>query len=375
VGVDRDKVQFLNSQYLHDVPLAMHYDADTSLFTHAAIRYGDRLVLQEHFRCMPEIIQFSNALCYRDRPLVPLRQFGSDRLRPVIQVRRVPDGVYRDDQVNEAEARAIVEQVLACLGDPDYAGKTMGVISLVGSEQAKLISRRLTQCVDPAELERRRLLCGDAYAFQGDERDVMFLSLVQAPRAGRRLYAGTSDRDRRRFNVAASRARDQLWLFHSASLDDLHPSGVAHRLLQYCLQPSSEPVPVRGLAIETWRRRVAERVAGERPPHPFDSWLEVDVFLCLADRGYRVIPQHEVAGYRVDLLVEGRTGRLAVVCDGDQWDGADTFEQELARQRMLERCGLPFARVRGASYYRDPEAALEPLWAGLKQYEIRPLVH
>lgn len=371
VGVDRDKVQFLNSQYLHDVPLAMHYDADTSYFTHAAIRYGDRLVLQEHFRCMPEIIQFSNALCYRDRPLVPLRQFGSDRLRPAIQVRRVHDGVYRDDQVNEAEATAVVDQVVACLEDPAYAGKTMGVISLVGSEQAKVIARMLTQRVDPADIDRRRLLCGDAYAFQGDERDVMFLSLVQAPRAGRQLYAGTHDRDRRRFNVAASRARDQLWLFHTATLDDLHPSGVAHRLLHYCLQPSVEPVPVHGLAIETWRRRVAERAAGEAVPHPFDSWLELDVFLRLAERGYRVIPQHDMAGYRVDLLVEGRAGRLAVECDGDQWAGADSFDVELARQRMLQRCGLPFARVRGASFYRNPDAALEPLWAALKQYDIR----
>src|SRR5215472_1302058 len=145
VGVDRDKVQFLNTQYLHDVPLAMHYDADTSFFTHAAIRYGDRLVLQEHFRCMPEIIEFSNSLCYRDRPLVPLRQFGSDRLRPVIQVRRIHDGVYTDGHVNEAEASAITDQVVACLEDPSYAGKTMGVVSLVGSEQAKLIARMLTQ--------------------------------------------------------------------------------------------------------------------------------------------------------------------------------------------------------------------------------------
>ena len=372
VGVDRDKVQFLNTQYLHDVPLAMHYDADTSYFTHAAIRYGDRLVLQEHFRCMPEIIEFSNSLCYRDRPLVPLRQFGSDRLRPVIQVRRIHEGVYSDGHVNEAEATAITDQVVTCLDDPSYAGKTMGVVSLVGSEQAKLIARMLTQRVDPAELDRRRLLCGDAYAFQGDERDVMFLSLVQAPRAGHRLYAGTHDRDRRRFNVAASRARDQLWLFHSATLDDLHPAGVAHRLLHYCLQPRIEPAPVQGLAVEAWRRRVAERAGGDQVPHPFDSWLELDVFLCLMDRGFRVIPQHEVAGYRVDLMVEGRSGRLAVECDGDQWHGDDAFERELGRQRMLERCGLPFARIRGAAFYRDPEAALEPLWADLRQYDIRP---
>ncbi|HEY7199142.1 MAG TPA: AAA domain-containing protein [Candidatus Dormibacteraeota bacterium] len=372
VGVDRDKVQFLNSQYLHDVPLAMHYDADTSFFTHAAIRYGDRLVLQEHFRCMPEIIQFSNSLCYRDRPLVPLRQFGSDRLRPAIQVRRVHDGVYGGDQVNHAEALAIVEQVLACLEDPAYAGRTMGVISLVGSEQARVIARMLAARVDPAEIDRRRLLCGDAYAFQGDERDVMFLSLVQAPRDGRQLYAGTADRDRRRINVAASRARDQLWLFHTATLDDLHPAGVAHRLLQYCLQPQVEPSPVRGLAVEAWRRRGLERVSGDLVPHPFDSWLELDVFLALADRGYHVIPQHEVAGYKVDLMVEGRSGRLAVECDGDQWGGPTAFDMGLARQRVLERCGLPFARVRGAAFYRDPEAALEPLWADLRQYDIKP---
>jgi hypothetical protein len=372
VGVDRDKVQFLNAQYLRDVPLAMHYDADTSYFTHAAIRYGDRLVLQEHFRCMPEIIQFSNALCYRDRPLVPLRQFGSDRLRPAVQARHVVDGVYDEAQINEGEARAIADQVVACLTDPAYVGKTFGVISLVGSEQARLIGRLLAARVDPAEIEHRRLLCGDAYAFQGDERDVMFLSLVQAPRPGHRLYAATSGRDRRRFNVAASRARDQLWLFHSATLDDLHPDGVAHRLLQHCLKPAVEPAPAEPMAVTAWRRRSAERRGDDVPPHPFDSWLELDVFLALAERGFRVIPQHELAGYRIDLLVEGLRSRVAVECEGDRWHGSETFDRDMALQRMLQRCGLPFSRVRGAAFYRDAEAALASLWADLLEHDITP---
>jgi very-short-patch-repair endonuclease len=245
-------------------------------------------------------------------------------------------------------------------------------VSLVGSEQARLIARLLAERVDPAEIERRKLLCGDAYAFQGDERDVMFLSLVQAPREGRRLYAATAGRDRRRFNVAASRARDQLWLFHSAALDDLHPDGVAHRLLRYCLQPELEPAPAAGLAVEAWRRRAAERSGEDESPYPFDSWLEVDVFLCLVDRGFRVVPQYEIADYRVDLLVEGFRGRLAVECDSDRWHGPEAFERDLVRQRMLERCGLPFSRVRGAAFYRDPDSALEPLWADLRQHDILP---
>src|SRR2546429_7554707 len=132
---------------------------------------------------------------------------------------------------------------MTCLAAPARPGRTMGVISLVGSEQARLVARLLAQHVDPAELERRRLLCGDAYAFQGDERDVVFLSLVQAPRAGRRLYAATAGRDRRRVNVATSRARDQLWLVHTPPLDDLHPDAVDLRLLRYCLDPRVQPRP------------------------------------------------------------------------------------------------------------------------------------
>ena len=200
----------------------------------------------------------------------------------------------------------------------------------------------------------------------------MFMSLVQAPREGRRLYAATAGRDRRRFNVAASRARDQLWLFHSAGPDDLHPEGVAHRLLRYCLQPELEPVPAAELAVEAWRRRAAERGEEDVSPYPFDSWLEVDVFLHLVDRGFRVLPQYEIADYRVDLLVEGSRGRLAVECDGDRWQGPEAFERDLARQRRLERCGLPFARVRGAAFYRDPDSALEPVWADLRQHNIQP---
>ena len=35
------------------------------------------------------------------------------------------------------------------------------------------------------------------------------------------------------------------------------------------------------------------------------------------------MPQFEIAGYRIDLVVEGMQGRLAVECDGDAWHGAE----------------------------------------------------
>ena len=224
----------------------------------------------------------------------------------------------------------------------------------------------------PEEMEARRIDCGDAYAFQGDERDVMFLSLVSAPTEGRRIGTLASARDERRFNVAVSRARDQLWLFHSATLNDLSPKCLRYRLLEYCLNPGVGG-EVEGVDLEELERLAAR--PGRRPrsqPPPFDSWFEVDVCLKIANRGFRVIPQLEVAGPRIDLVVEGLERKLAVECDGDEWHGPDRYLEDMARQRALERCGWTFWRVRGSAFGLDPDKALEGLWEELDHLGIRP---
>ena len=107
-------------------------------------------------------------------------------------------------------------------------------------------------------------------------------------------------------------------------------------------------------------------------PKPFDSWFEVDVFLRIADRGYRVIPQFEAAGYYIDLVVEGLRGRMAVECDGDKFHGPEKFADDMARQQELERCGWRFWRVRGSTFYRNPESALSSLWLTLEKAGIVP---
>ena len=92
------------------------------------------------------------------------------------------------------------------------------MISLLGTAQAKAIEKKLLERVPPEEWAARDLRCGDAADFQGSERDVMFLSMVAAPEPGRRLGALTRDLYVQRYNVAASRAKDQMWLFHSVAL-------------------------------------------------------------------------------------------------------------------------------------------------------------
>ena len=375
-GVNFADVNQLRERYISALPHADAYGVNQSFFDLAEIRYSGRIRLREHFRCMPEIIQFSNNLAYQGEPLVPLRQYGAGRLEPTVLTRHVGDGYLRGNrprQANPPEADAIVEEIARIHEDPAYEGKTIGVISLVGEAQAREIERLLIGRVGPEEMERRQIVCGDAYAFQGDERDVMFLSMVSAPQENRTIPAMTDDEAQRRFNVAASRARDQMYLFHTATLGDLNPRCVRYQLLEYCSNPrvaisdgsSLDVTQLGALALQADRQFVS-------PPSPFESWFELDVFLAIARRGYRVIPQVEVGGYRIDLVVQGLDGSLAVECDGDAWHGPDRYEADAARQRDLERCGWEFWRVREGVFRLDPDEALTDLWKTLERRLVFP---
>ncbi|WP_185974724.1 AAA domain-containing protein [Deinococcus detaillensis] len=377
VMIERSKVDALVEHFLHDFPTKnMIGAADASLFGIGEIAYPPKLSLREHFRCMPEIIAFSSRLSYQFQPLIALRQFGADRLSPVL-ARHVADG-FTDgrtgDKVNEPEARAIVDQIKACIADPRYKDKTFGVISLLGSRQADRIATLLRSELPETEIERRRLDSGDAYSFQGDERDVMFLSMVTSPTEGKLEILKTDAKFQARLNVAASRARDQMWLFHSVELSDLKPDDLRAQLISHCQNPDlgvSKPLDPAHIQRLTEEAKRPNR-GSYKPPKPFDSWFELDVYLDIAGRGYRVLPQYEVNGYHIDLVVEGMKGKLAVECDGDYWHGPDAYDADLQRQQTLERAGWTFWRVRGSTYFRDRHSALEDLWQTLERQRVFP---
>lgn len=372
VGLRRDAVHRLMEEFLHDFRFKSSFDVESSLFDHGKLRYGRRrITLREHFRCMPEIIRFSNELCYSDTPLIPLRQYGPNRLPPLDHV--FVSGGYREGSnnraINRPEAEAIVERMLELCGDSRYDGKTMGVVVLQGEAQAALIENQLLERLGAEEMERRRLVCGNPYSFQGDERHIMLLSLVAA--SNERIGPLTKAADERRFNVAASRAKDQMILFHSVTCDDLSVHDLRRRLLEFF--ENTEPQQIAGIERDELERRAAkENRRVVNPPAPFESWFEVDVALELLRRDFAVLAQHEVAGKRIDLVVEGGQARLAVECDGDNWHGAERYEDDMQRQRQLERCGWEFFRVRESAFYANKEEALEGLWGMLEERGILP---
>jgi very-short-patch-repair endonuclease len=259
---------------------------------------------------------------------------------------------------NPVEADAIVTQIEACLADPAYQDKTMGVVVLQGTGQVQLLHRLLLERVDPKAWEQRRLRVGTPPDFQGDERDIVFVSLVIAEK--RAAITGTEWQ--RRFNVAASRARDQLWLFHSVGLDQLTTIDLRSSLLSYVLNPPPS--------------LMAELLTDVTPdePHPsFRSLFDQRVFCKISAKGFHVTPQVQVNGRNIDLVVTGAKGRLAVECDGQDWPGTqEQREADLDRERELKRAGWRFWRVRESEFAYDPDTALTSLWPALKKLGIRP---
>lgn len=63
---------------------------------------------------------------------------------------------------------------------------------------------------------------------------------------------------------------------------------------------------------------------------------------------------------------------MAIECDGDEFHGIDQYEQDMQRQRMLERCGWVFFRVRASQFYAEKQRALLDLWGMLEERGIFP---
>ncbi|MCI5165621.1 MAG: DNA helicase, partial [Candidatus Electrothrix sp. GM3_4] len=373
VGINREHVQQHMQNYLFDFDHADSFDVDSSLFDHGLLRFGKRVVLQEHFRCMPELIHFSNTHFYQDDPLVPLRQYPPDRLAPLKAV-LVKNGTRQGQGqriVNHQEAEALVATITKCCQVERYQGKTMGVIVLQGTAQAYLIEELLIRAIGIEEMGRRKLICGNSSSFQGGERDVIFLSMVTAPE--QKIRALTKAAEQQKFNVAASRAREQMWLFHSVQAKHLRPECLRYKLMKHFHRPVVRRTDM-GTDEQENLRSVSQRAnrTVENPPEPFHSWLEVDMTLHIGKMGYRIIPQDAFAGRSIDLVIQGQRAQLAVECDSDQWHGPEQYTADLEQQEKLERCGWQVFRIRASRYYAEPDKALEPLMQLLEQLDILP---
>lgn len=349
--------QFLKGQVINWTS----YFPQTSLYDLAKTTCKP-LMLREHFRCVPEIIGFCNQLSYGGN-ILPLRDASMSMLKPAIVPWRV-DGERRSDDSNIEEARAISKIIQACIQQPEYAGKTFGVIVMVSGTrpskgQVACINECLLATVGAGVMKERQIRVGLSADFQGDERDVILLSLVDSPASDgaalRTQGFGANNSQKQRWNVAVSRARDQLWLVHSFDPStQLGPRDIRRRLFEWASAP--------------WDEKISSRIEKKA-----DSQFEIDVVKALLKRGYSVEQQHHAGNFFIDIVVSNGEKKIALECDGDEWHSdEDQIENDLKRQAILERMGWKFIRLRGGEFYRNPDAAIDRVCSRLNEQEIFP---
>ncbi|WP_239795503.1 AAA domain-containing protein [Candidatus Nitrotoga arctica] len=356
VGKGQAILNNLIKSMLKDIPLAHLFDNMSSIYDIGRQSFGEGVRLVEHFRCVPEIIAFSNKLSY-DGEILPLRESNSTNIKPACVACRV-DGGIREGDTNKAEAERIIATIKAMIRHPMYAGKSIGIISMLGNDQAVLIQSMLHKEVEGIEIEKRRIQAGISGEFQGDERDIIFLSMVDSSSVVgtlRTVGVGAFEQTKKRYNVAVSRAKDQLWVVHSfdpalhLNIDDLR-----FKLLQHVKDP------------------LASLRAFNQEEGNTESPFEREVLKRLTDAGFKVKTQWQVGYFRIDIVVEGGGKRLAVECDGDRYHPMEQLAKDMDRQTILERLGWQFVRIRGCAFYRDKELSMRPVFTRLAELEIPP---
>jgi very-short-patch-repair endonuclease len=139
-------------------------------------------------------------------------------------------------------------------------------------------------------------------------------------------------------NVAVSRAKDQLHIFHSFDIDNLHDNDARQELFRLA--------PLSNYLLE----EALEKCQSE---------FEKDVVKALhdADPSLKISTQVAALGYSIDIVLEDENGhQLAVECDGDRWHTADEdMRRDLYRQRALERIGWRFERFLASQWYQNPQ--------------------
>lgn len=354
VGTAEERIRELINRFLQNQPHGSEMTPDKSVYDLARVVFaGNSVMLKEHFRCVPAIIEFSNREFY-ENDIRPLRvPKANERLDPPL-VDVFVKGGNRQGDVNKPEAKAIVDEIEAILADPQFEGRSIGVVTLLGTTQAAHIHELVSERISPIDVVARKISIGPPPVFQGRERDIMMVSMVLGP--GDRAAANRADMHQR-FNVALSRARDRMYLFRSVSETEFREESLNGRVIRHFQQPFRQDLR----RVQALRERC-------------QSGFEVEMFDELVKKGFRVEPQVPSGGYFIDFVVEGNEGRrLAIECDGDQFHGPGQWQDDMARQRVLERAGWTFWRCFASSFVRRRSEVLDNLFQTLDRLGIEPL--
>jgi len=335
-------------------------DDSESILDVAAAAWSPIRRLRWHYRSRHEsLISFSNAEFYEgDLVVFPSPAPLSDDLG--VRFELVEDGVYAAGR-NEAEARRVVDAIVRHLKERSQL--SVGVATM-NFKQRDLIDEQLQRRAKDDEDLRKALeasLSGHEPLFvknlenvQGDERDVIIVSVTYGKDANGKLYQRfgpiNGAAGPRRLNVLFTRARRCIVVFCSFTPDEL--TGVDSA------SPDGAGVLKRYLAFA--------RARASSPHAAADGVSDLDMVLSPALREQGLVTRSQVgmAASPVDLAVALPESPdrfvLGIESDGPRYRAAHSArDRDRLRQQALESMGWTMHRLWTAEWYRNRARVIE----------------
>jgi transcription elongation GreA/GreB family factor len=334
---------------------------EESILEKTASAFKPSRTLRWHYRSRHSgLIRFSNKIMYQDDLVVfP----SSDEDRPEMGVHLVNTGGLYKSNMNEIEAKAVIDAALSFMKDePD---RSLGIVA-VNQKQADYIREQLDREISRNSYASRyvenwsktsegleEFFVKNIENVQGDERDVIFISTVYGPssqgqKAMQRFGPINGEGGKRRLNVLFTRSKLSIRTFTSLSSADItateHGNSGAWMLKRW-LEYSA------GMQFD---------VANDEPGGPFESPFEQHVAEMIKDMGYTAIPQVGSAGFWIDIGVRHADWPhgfvLGVECDGAAYHSSRSArDRDHYRQAVLEGLGWSIHRIWSTDWYQDPE--------------------
>lgn len=336
------------------------------------------LRLTGHYRSRHEtLIAFSNSKYYENSLVTyPSPDAKKDS---AVTLHRV-EGVYAKGKGrnNPVEAKAVVDEIVRRLTDPECYKQSIGVVTLNTEQQGTVEdlldnARRKHPQIEPCFRSTDTydgVFVKNLESVQGDERDIIILSLGYGPTepgaATMSMNFGPLNKlgGERRLNVAITRATTEVLVFSSfdSSMIDLNrTSALAVEHLKHYLE-FAEKGPVA----------LAEQSTAKYGTDQFDSDFEEAVALALRDKGWRVQTQIGVSKFRIDLGVihpDSPGAYLAgIECDGATYHSSPSArDRDRIRHDILEHYGWRLIRLWSTDYFQDSDEALSRIDRRLRE--------
>ncbi len=295
------------------------------------------VLLDEHFRSLPPIINFSNKEFYAGRIRVMRQNNPNEKVLELVQV---PDGKVDSDATrNLPEIEALVNRVHEIIiederNNPDKP-ITIGIISPFRA-QVEQIKTSLGKVISDYMIQKHQIDIGTAHTFQGDERDVILASWAFANNSFPQSL--TFLQKPNLFNVAITRAKNKMINFVSKDFTDL-PDGLFRSYLAY---------------IKEYEEKRTKITNNEIDENTYKNSFEREVANTLRDLGYEVRAGVELGGVNADLVVNNK---FVLECDGVK-DNVKSKMKNMKKQAVIERCGFKVCRFSYREWLKSSEACV-----------------